>query len=403
MAKKFFLFFIFLTGFSSLSLAEEVTVTTYYPSPQGDYRQIRVSDDAYLSTQGGGVRIGSDIAPVIQRLAIKGKLIGGTDQTLGLYLDGAGSQTAGIGFASSKANLDDTSATGMNNVASIGIANFNGGFGQNIVAGDLAIGTMNGRDLHLTTRTGSAANPNPTRLIIKNGGRVGIGTTAPAQELEVIGQVQADGFILDGPNGPGSGGQIILTYPNTTGNRIWVARPTDGSPGSMLFDQNVVNAAIVFRTNTGTLEKMRVQWNGNVGIGTSAPAHKLQVQGSVGATGFVNISDMRLKQNISPLAGGYLEKIDGLHPAAFSWNKLSESLGYFKEGDHDIGLVAQEVEKVFPEAVVSGEGEYKSVDYGRMTVFLLQAVKELKAQNEALEERLTIFNDRFRAAERNSA
>jgi hypothetical protein len=80
-----------------------------------------------------------------------------------------------------------------------------------------------------------------------------------------------------------------------------------------------------------------------------------------------------------------LEKIRGV---AFNWNDLYESYGR-STGHREIGVIAQEVEAVFPELVTRwGEEGYRAVDYGRLTGVLIEAVKELKAQNAALQRRI---------------
>jgi hypothetical protein len=52
-------------------------------------------------------------------------------------------------------------------------------------------------------------------------------------------------------------------------------------------------------------------------------------------------------------------------------------------------VIAQEVEGVFPELVTKwGDEKYRAVDYSRLTGVLIEAIKQLKAKNEALEQRL---------------
>ena len=53
-----------------------------------------------------------------------------------------------------------------------------------------------------------------------------------------------------------------------------------------------------------------------------------------------------------------------------------------------IGFIAQELEKEFPEVVIVDEKGYRSVDYGRMTAVLLQAIKEQQAEIEELKKKL---------------
>lgn len=127
--------------------------------------------------------------------------------------------------------------------------------------------------------------------------------------------------------------------------------------------------------------------NGNVGIHTTGPGYPLDVAGSAHASSFPTSSDMRLKTDIKPLSH-VLEKLDKLRGVSFEWNDLYESMGR-STGHREIGVVVQEVEAVFPELVTTwGDKEYRAVDYGRLTAVLIEAVKELRAENTCLKERI---------------
>ncbi|MBT9133238.1 MAG: hypothetical protein DDT33_01774 [Firmicutes bacterium] len=117
---------------------------------------------------------------------------------------------------------------------------------------------------------------------------------------------------------------------------------------------------------------------GNVGIGTIAPGHRLHVEGNVAAHSFTTISDAALKTNIAPLNNS-LAKILGLNGVSFNWKENNEST---------IGLIAQDVEKIFPEAVITNSGGLRSIDYARVTVALVEAMKEQQAQIEELNARI---------------
>jgi hypothetical protein len=85
-------------------------------------------------------------------------------------------------------------------------------------------------------------------------------------------------------------------------------------------------------------------------------------------------SDERLKDNIKTLEDG-LAKVNQLR-----------GVSYNKDNKKSIGVIAQEVEKVLPEIVITGktEDKFKSVDYGRLTAVLIEAVKEQQKQIETL-------------------
>ena len=106
---------------------------------------------------------------------------------------------------------------------------------------------------------------------------------------------------------------------------------------------------------------------------------------SVWAPGTITAaSDGRLKQNIKPLTNT-LSKLDRLRGVSFQWNHLAATSVGNKEGQKAIGMIAQELQKVYPELVVAsknGNQEYLSIDYGKFTAVLLQAVKELKKEKD---------------------
>jgi hypothetical protein len=116
----------------------------------------------------------------------------------------------------------------------------------------------------------------------------------------------------------------------------------------------------------------------------------LHVEGDVIAYS-TTISDRRLKDNIKTIDNA-LDKVEKLRGVEYDWNKGS------RKGQHEIGLIAQEVEEVFPFLVrekVKSTGEfendntsYKSVDYEKLVGVLIESVKELSAKVKTLEAKL---------------
>ena len=124
-----------------------------------------------------------------------------------------------------------------------------------------------------------------------------------------------------------------------------------------------------------------------VGIGTASPTEKLHVNGNARATAHTTTSDSRLKEDKKLLTNA-LEKIKQLNGYNFIWNAKAGS----RVGEADTGVIAQEVQKVFPNLVHGGTNEdtdqYLSVNYGGLTAPLISAVKELDAKNTTLENRV---------------
>ena len=105
------------------------------------------------------------------------------------------------------------------------------------------------------------------------------------------------------------------------------------------------------------------------------------------ATAFPASSDARFKTNVRPLTS-VLEKLEKVRGVSFEWNELYEAMGRSTHR-REIGVIAQELEPNFPELVSAWDEEgHRAVDYGRMSAVLLEAVKELKAQNDALQARI---------------
>lgn len=139
--------------------------------------------------------------------------------------------------------------------------------------------------------------------------------------------------------------------------------------------------------------------NGNVGIGTTTPTQLLNVNGNILAAGTITASsDRRLKQNILPLTGT-LSKLDQLRGVSFEWNHLATTLG-LKEGQKSIGMIAQELQKVYPQLVVGSKNEYLSIDYGKFTVVLLQSIKELKSQMNTMQDQINTLQEKVKRLEK---
>lgn len=127
----------------------------------------------------------------------------------------------------------------------------------------------------------------------------------------------------------------------------------------------------------GTLaERVRIELDGRVGIGTNAPNVELDVNGSIEFTGTIrDMSDRRQKTDIRVLTDALdaVSKIDGV---SF---KMKDG-----DGSTELGLIAQDVEAVYPELVFTGPDGTKALNYQGMIGPLVEAVKELYAQNAAL-------------------
>lgn len=135
------------------------------------------------------------------------------------------------------------------------------------------------------------------------------------------------------------------------------------------------HANISAGTSAGGSQLLTILSNGNVGIGGATnPSYKFQVGLAADGTearanAWNTLSDARLKKNFSSIDDA-LEKILTLDGYFYYWNKGEDK-------KRKIGLKAQEVEKVFPEAVSKGGDGYLSVSYDHLIAPVISAIKEL--------------------------
>ena len=245
------------------------------------------------------------------------------------------------------------------------------------------------------------------------GGYVGIGTTGPGNKLHVVtGTVYSttgnDTAKLE-VNGMNGIGLVSSLGFQTTQTNLQSARL--GVIGSN-FEENW-GGGLVFYTkpangtpNDTVAEAMRINSLGNVGIGTTNPDQgKVEVKGGTvcvdtnsddNATQCIaSESDIRLKENIAQLSGA-LDKLLQLRGVSFDW-KVNDPevlshwplISRFASRPHSVGLVAQEVQPILPEAVSletvgDKEVQYLQLDYERFTPLIIEAIKEMNVKIDAI-------------------
>ena len=109
------------------------------------------------------------------------------------------------------------------------------------------------------------------------------------------------------------------------------------------------------------------------------------MNGSVaGTSAYNNLSDARLKKDVQPI-GDALAIVEALRGVTFNWDKTVDPAMKLDDRNH-VGFIAQEVEAVLPQAVstASDARQTKSVAYSEVIPVLTEAIKQLKAENDAL-------------------
>ncbi len=207
---------------------------------------------------------------------------------------------------------------------------------------------------------------------------VGIGTTAPMVPLDVVGPIASRSGANNG----------LIFGDRTIAANQW-----------QWYSQ--ANTARLYRNFNTAADVMVVAQNGNVGIGTTNPGHKLHVIGTAGlstGTAWTNTSDIRLKDIHGPYAHG-LNEILQLDTIRFSYKK-NNPLGLPSDNEV-IGFVAQDVQKVIPEAVQTREDGYLELNVDPIHWAVVNAVKELYSKLRAAIVDLSILksNDAAKARE----
>ena len=115
----------------------------------------------------------------------------------------------------------------------------------------------------------------------------------------------------------------------------------------------------------------------------------LTIDGNITA---YSTSDQRLKDNIKSIENP-LEKVKTMGGYTYTWNKLGEEHSIHKLGDTDVGVIAQEVEGIIPEAVTDRDNGYKAVQYEKLIPLLVECVKEQQNMIEKLQNDINILKN----------
>lgn len=237
-------------------------------------------------------------------------------------------------------------------------------------------------DIEFRTAPWGSANTALTltnRMIIKQNGDVGIGTTDPKNfKLNVFGNAKLGGNTTIGRSG---GHYDEITYnAGFTGTNNTYYYVTNDTAASIRLGYG---ESIEFRTAptgpAGTplffTDRMKLDADG------------LNVYGAVKSNGSVLTSDIKFKKNLLPINDS-LSKVLNLEGVSYEWKRNEYKDKGFPEGRH-YGVIAQEIEKVLPEVVNTAADGTKAVAYTEIIPVLVEAIKEQQAlitQQQALIE-----------------
>jgi hypothetical protein len=175
---------------------------------------------------------------------------------------------------------------------------------------------------------------------------------------------------------------LILTSNNSTSTGLEWSNTLNINGLTVNNDLNVNgnttlgNAATVTTTVNGTLTaNNNLNVNGNTTLG-NADTDTTTVNGELRVTGDIiafYTSDKRLKDNIKPIPNA-LNKVASISGNTFDWNENSGKKGT------EVGVIAQEILEVLPEAVMHRDNGYLAVRYEQLVPLLIEAIKELKKE-----------------------
>jgi hypothetical protein len=225
---------------------------------------------------------------------------------------------------------------------------------------------------------------------LRLGGIIGTGNSTIAGTLGVTGMITATGGITGALTGNASTATTLQTTRTIafTGDATGTGTfngSADYSAALTLANSGVSAGTYTFSTITVDAKGRVTSASSNTVTGTSANTANTLVQrdgsgnsshGTLTAGAFQVSSDARLKDNIVDSKYG-LTAINELR-----------SVEYDKDGNHQVGLIAQEVENIIPELVGEQENGMKTVNYSQMVSVLIKAVQELTAEVNTLKAKL---------------
>jgi hypothetical protein len=289
-----------------------------------------------------------------------------------------------VGNATSANSYAYLDLTGDSTYTDYGLRLIRGNTGANTTNQLIARGTGG---LFLTTQEAadlSLQTAGTTRMVVDSGGNIGIGTAAPTAPLHVFNNTVTDQIVFERTTAPAAKWSIG----NSTINGTFVVGDLLSAKYPLRIDKSAPSYSLY------------IDSTGNVGIGTTSMPQQLTVAGNIrvlgtatsctlgNGTGATNCSsDSRLKTNVVEISDA-LTKILQLRGVEFDWNEKAR-----KPGAHGVGVIAQEIQSVFPTMVAEDENGYLGVDYAALVSPLIQSTKELYGMCKATDKQMLQIRD----------
>jgi len=189
------------------------------------------------------------------------------------------------------------------------------------------------------------------------------------------------------PSGVVSGSAQVITAnsitlgTHTTGNYVQSVTG-DTTNGLTVAGSGLESADVTLTLAQGIKTDSNPQFN-SLGIGTAASTTTGEIRATGDITAYYS-SDARLKENVTPIENA-LEKVNQISGNTYDWKE-----GYDEVHSHkgnDVGVIAQEIEEILPQIVTNRDNGYKAVQYEKIIPLLIEAIKELSAKVDRLENK----------------
>lgn len=415
-----------LTGSVTIGVDDTGHDVTFWGATTGA-KMVWAQASDHLFIRGGAASPGKLVLQTAETTVVDGNKIGQID--FQAPLDSAGTDAVLVGasiwaesndtFSASVNNTELVLATGLSETATEKMritSDGKAGIGTPTPASILHLNGSNAQlrieedtdndHMYLDMVQGGRAriNTSDQRLLTvqEDGGNLGIGTTSSSAKVTIKIGTGNDALRLmtDGTHGVKpwisfDSGLSGTNYGEKARIQGGYDSGTGGGGGYLAFSTK--------NTSESLTSRMVIDSSGNTGIANTAPADKLWVQGGISATGDItsSASDKRLKENRKPISNA-VEKVLKLKGITYDWiDNISEVTGTeWNHTEKQAGLIAQDVQKVLPEAVSiapfdkDGEGksvsgkDYLTIDYARVVPLLVNAIKEQQVQIEELKKEI---------------
>lgn len=265
-----------------------------------------------------------------------------------------------------------------------------------VISGSLGVNATLIRSLTGASISGSfvATSASLATNIATNLASVGTLTTDKANKSEITGSFAVDsgsfstrlttieGAAASAPAGTVSGSAVGTAQGQIKINDVDVNVKDLQTTSDVTF-ADITGSGLLSVTGTGTSQFSSHLQAHCLGIGTAPSTTTGEIRAAGDITAYYS-SDERLKENINNIKEP-LQKLSYINGVEFDWIPKE---GIHSNEGHDVGVIAQQIEKVLPELVTDRENGYKAVRYEKIVALLIEAVKEQQLQIDELKSKL---------------